>query len=127
MNRNCVCSHCCSRATNRCCDYRSTENCCAEFISIEEILTWICIGSLIVFFYKTIKFCLIIGGILLMLYWICQYTDIPRWLKEWMGKRAQSKSENTEQLSEEDEELETPIKEKKQENLSTRSLFNPSI
>ncbi len=120
MNRNFLCSYYCLRPTNRCCDCHSQDICCSDFISIEEILTWICIGSLIVFFSNTIKLCIIIGFILWIVYWICQRTDIPRLLKEFLGKKSNSKSTNDEPLPDDNRLVDIPVKENTQDSLPSR-------
>ncbi len=117
MNKNFLCSYFCLRPTNRCCDCHSQDICCSYFISIEEILTWICIGSLIVFFYNTIKLCIIIGLILLIIYWISQRTDILRLLKDFLEKKSDSKSANDETLPDDNQPLDIPVKENNQDSL----------
>ncbi len=116
MNKNFLCSYYCLRSTNRCCDCRSHDICCSDLIFIEEILTWICIGSLIIFFYNTIKLCIIIAFILWMIYWICQRTNIPR----LFAKKSDLNTVKDEPLPDDNQPIDIPVQENNQDSLPSR-------
>jgi hypothetical protein len=127
MNKNSICQHHCLLPINQC-YYCHTQQICSGCcyscsISIEEILIWIIICSLIFFLYNTIKLCIIIFFILLFIYWICKQTDILRLLKQFNSSRSE------ERISDDNQQANTIVNENDndQHSLSTKSLLNSSI
>ncbi|CAF4315868.1 unnamed protein product [Rotaria socialis] len=70
----------------------SSYSCCSCTISCEEISTWILICSLIFLLYNTIKLCIIVFLISLMIYWISKKLDIFHMIKEFYRRKINSKS-----------------------------------
>ncbi len=152
-NNNSICQHYCLLTSNQCyyCHPQkiSSYHCCSCFISIEEILTWIIICSLIFLFYNTIKLCIVTFVILSIIYWIYKQTDIPNMLKDflqrqfdaWLNPRSsmdeQNSSDNLAQddnaslnintrIEPDDEEVNTLKNDNDQRSLSTKTLSNSS-
>lgn len=124
MNRNCRCSHHCLRPPIQCCHCYSNETYCSCSLPIEEIFTWICISSLIISFYNTIKICILIGVLLFVIYWLCQQTNLLQWLKDNIVKKKFT-SKNIENEPTTNESM--PLIENTQDSpLSTESFSNPS-
>src|SRR5438132_11087638 len=92
-NNHSICQHYCLLLRNQCyyChlqEISSSYRCyCSCSISIEEILTWIIICSLIFLLYNTIKLCIIIFLILSIIYWIYKQTEILRLFKEFYQRQ----------------------------------------
>jgi hypothetical protein len=129
MNNNLICQHYCLLPINQCYYYHSKDiccNCCSYSISIEEILTWIVICSLIFFLYNTIKLCIIIFLILSIIYWIYKQTEIPRLLKEFYEKQINSKSSTDKQMSDVNNILPNE-NDNDQDSLLNKTVTNSSI
>jgi len=78
MHRHIFCScRCISQAANRC-SY--------SIPFFEEYFTWICLGFIAIFFYRTIQICLIIGFIVFILFWLAKQFSIPCLLKDYFEK-----------------------------------------
>ncbi len=143
-----ICQHYCLLSTNRCyyCHsqeiFSSSSRCCSCSIPIEEIFTWIIICSLTFLLYNTIKLCIIIFGILFIIYWIYKQTELRRLFNEFYQKQFNSKSlideqKFTDSLIEDNNVINTSINpdEDKQElnendndsnSFSTKTLSNSS-
>lgn len=107
-----------------CCCYsqRICYNSCSYLISIEDILTWIFICLLAVFFYDTIKIWLMIVFIILFIYLLCKQIDIRQVLKEFSSKK------HIEPISADNQSLNISVNEidSDQKSLLNKPLLNSS-
>ena len=83
-------AHTCLWFTEQCCCYGPPDCCCdsdPSFVSIEQIVTWVVICSLIYLLFNTIKLLIIILLVLSLLYWTGKWLPISRWMNQFFGTR----------------------------------------
>ena len=90
--KNRTCAYPCLWAMEQCCCYCPPEcSCCRDSypssVSIEQIVTWVALCSLIYLLFNTIKLMIVTLFVLSLLYWTCKRLPISRWINEFFGIR----------------------------------------